>query len=161
MTLDGSPGAAPRPTTRITYLVKQLERAIRAEMDQEMSAMGLTALQYTALTVLQRHPGMSGAQLSRRSFVSAQAGSEMITNLERKGYIRRRPHPESRRILQIELSDAGQKVVESREGWMNELEEQMLAQLSPNETAMLRSALERCVRSLKPDAHKTASEERS
>jgi hypothetical protein len=40
---------------------------------------------------------------------------------------------------------------------MNELEGQMLAQLSPNETAMLRSALERCVRSLKPDSHKTMS----
>ena len=66
--------------------------------------MGLTALQYTALTALQRHPGMSGAQLSRRSFVSAQAGSEMIATFKRKGYIQRRPHPDSRRILQIELS---------------------------------------------------------
>src|ERR1700735_3385216 len=113
MTLDGSPGAAPRPTTRITYLVKQLERAIRAEMDQEMSAMGLTALQYTALTVLQCHPGMSGAQLSRRSFVSAQAGSEMIATLERKNLITRDPDPSNRRILRISLTADGENAVDA------------------------------------------------
>lgn len=157
MTLTGREDAALRSTTRITYLVKQLERAIRADMDQVTSTLGLTTLQYTALTVLQRHPGMSGAQLSRRSFVSAQAGSEMIANLERKGYILRRPHPDNRRILQVQLSDEGRRVVQACEGWMNELEGQMLSQLSPEETEVLRSALDRCVRSLKPDSNRTAT----
>jgi DNA-binding MarR family transcriptional regulator len=142
---------------RITYLVKQLERAIRSDMDQMASDFGLTALQYTALTVLQRHPGMSGAQLARRSFVSAQAGSEMIANLERKGYILRSPDPANRRILQIRLSDEGQRVVADCEEWMNRLEGQMLAPLSAEETAALRSALDRCVRSLKPDTRKPAT----
>ena len=70
---------------RLSYLVKQVELAIRADMDAHAREHGLTALQYTALTVLQRQPGMSGAQLSRRSFVSPQAGSEMVAHLERKG----------------------------------------------------------------------------
>ena len=42
----------------MTYLVKQLELAIRADMDVMAREYGLTALQYTALTVLKRHPGL-------------------------------------------------------------------------------------------------------
>lgn len=152
MTATGRSEALPR--TRITYLVKQLERAIRTDMDRMASDFGLTALQYTALTVLQRNPGMSGAQLARRSFVSAQAGSEMIAHLERKGYIDRSPDPVNRRILRIRLSPEGQRVVGACEGWMNRLEGRMLAQLTAAEADMLRSALDHCVRALKPDSHK-------
>jgi hypothetical protein len=39
---------------------------------------GLTALQYTALTVLGRHPDMSVAQLARNSFVTAQSMADMV-----------------------------------------------------------------------------------
>lgn len=121
-------------------------------MDVMAREYGLTALQYTALTVLQRHPGMSGAQLARRSFVSAQAGSEMIANLERKGLINRQPDRRNRRILRISLTGEGERVVHACEVWMNKLESQMLADLHPQATRELHSALDACVRALQPAA---------
>jgi DNA-binding MarR family transcriptional regulator len=76
--------AHPAPPPRTTYLVKQLELAIRAGMDAIVGEFGVTALQYTALSVLARHPGLSAAQMAQRSFVSPQAGNEMVKVLEGK-----------------------------------------------------------------------------
>ncbi len=83
---------------RTTYLVKQLELAIRAGMDAIASEFGVTSLQYTALSVLARHPGLSAAQMAHRSFVSPQAGNEMVKILERKGLITRVPDAYNRHI---------------------------------------------------------------
>ena len=146
-----SAATAERPASvRMTYLVKQQELAIRADMDVMAREYGLTALQYTALTVLKRHPGMSGAQLSRRSFVSAQAGSEMIATLERKNLITREPDPSNRRILRISLTADGETAVDACESWMDRLEKQMLSGLSVPEAQALRGVLDACVLALTP-----------
>lgn len=141
--------SARRRPPRLSYLVKQLELAIRADMDEQARALDLTALQYTTLTVLQRHPGMSGADLSRRSFVSPQAGSEMIAHLERKGLVTRHPDEHNRRILRTRLTTDGEKAVQVCDRWMNRLEATMLAGLSKSETARLRRDLEHCVANLR------------
>ena len=133
---------------RLTYMIKQLELAIRAGIDAQARDYGLTAPQYTALTVLQRHPGMSGAQLSRRSFVSPQAGSEMIAQLERKGLIAREQDAQNRRILCVRLTSEGTKAVQSCESWMSQLEKTMLSGVSVTEARELRDLLTRCVHNL-------------
>src|ERR1700761_9696036 len=94
----------PAYPPRTTYLVKQLELAIRAGMDTITGEFGVTALQYTALSVLARHPGLSSAQMARRSFVSPQAGNEMVSILERKGLVVRTPDPRNRHIRRINLT---------------------------------------------------------
>jgi DNA-binding MarR family transcriptional regulator len=134
---------------RLSYLVKQLELAVRAEMDVHARDYDLTTLQYTALTVLQRHPEMSGAELSRRSFVSAQAGNEIVAHLERKGLIERTPDDHNRRILRMRLTTEGERVVGACEGWMDELEKVMLAGLAQSDVKALRRILGTCVSNLR------------
>jgi DNA-binding MarR family transcriptional regulator len=143
-------GAPVTPEPRLSYLVKQLELAIRAEMDAHARAAGLTALQYTALTVLQRQPGMSGAQLSRRSFVSPQAGSEMLGHLERKGLIARAPDPDNRRVLRVRLTEEGERTVDDCDRWMDGIEARMLAGIPAAERRALRATLAACEHSLRP-----------
>lgn len=136
---------AARQPPRLSYLVKQLELAVRAEMDVHARDHDLTTLQYTALTVLQRHPEMSGADLSRRSFVSAQAGNEIVAHLERKGLIERTPDSRNRRILRMRLTMEGERVVEACDSWMNDLEKAMLAGLAQRDVNTLRRLLGTCV----------------
>jgi DNA-binding MarR family transcriptional regulator len=148
-----TPSRAPvKPEPRLSYLVKQLELAIRAEMDAHARAAGLTALQYTALTVLQRQPGMSGAQLSRRSFVSPQAGSEMLGHLERKGLIARAPDPDNRRVLRVRLTEEGERTVRDCDRWMDGIEARMLAGIPAAEQRALRATLAACEHSLRAPA---------
>jgi hypothetical protein len=70
-------------------MVKQVELAIRSQIDEIVRPVGLTAAQYTALTVLERHDNMSSAQLARYSFVTAQSMADMITTLEARTLIER------------------------------------------------------------------------
>ena len=50
--------SAAGPQPMLLYLVKQVELAVRSHLDNLLRPAGLTALQYTALTVLERHPDM-------------------------------------------------------------------------------------------------------
>jgi DNA-binding MarR family transcriptional regulator len=140
----------PANDVRITYLVKQLELAIRSELDLMTRDFDLTTMQYTALSVLQRHPGMSSAQLARRSFVSAQAGNVMIAVLERKGLIIRKSDENNRRILRISLTKAGETLLRRCDRHVQKIEARMLSTLTPAEGTVLGLELAACVRSLKP-----------
>jgi len=133
---------------RTTYLVKQLELAIRAGMDAIIGDFGVTALQYTALSVLARQPGLSAAQMAHRSFVSPQAGNEMVKLLERKGLITRTPDAYNRHIRRINLTPAGHAVLSQCDVRIDRLEARMLDTLAPADIETLREALGACVRSL-------------
>src|SRR5690349_9838709 len=85
-----SPPAAPGTSQpRVTYLVKRLETAIRSNLDEMTSDLGLNTPQYAALSTLLQRPGVTSAQLARMSFTSAQAAHQMIGALENKGLIYR------------------------------------------------------------------------
>src|SRR3954447_19312066 len=116
MTARPRPGAAParslppRPPS-LLYAVKQVELAVRAHLDELLRPSGTTVLQYTALTVLDRRDGLTTAELARNSFVTPQAMGELVTSLERRALIDRRPDPGNRRRLLISLTPAGAELL--------------------------------------------------
>lgn len=137
-----SVAAGPRPS--LMYAIKQVELAARAHMDELVKPVGITALQYTALTVLRRHDGLSSAQLARNSFVTAQSMADMVTALERRGLIVRRRDPDNRRALLISLTCAGHELLAAQDAAMTALEERMLADLSERQRLDLEDYLNRC-----------------
>src|SRR5579875_792096 len=90
-------GITSAPGPMLPYLIKQVELAVRSRLDDIFRPAGLTALQYTALTVLERRSDLSTAQLARNSFVTAQSMADMIVALESRGLIERRRDPADRR----------------------------------------------------------------
>ncbi|OZC52708.1 hypothetical protein CH286_02615 [Rhodococcus sp. WWJCD1] len=130
------------------YVVKQLELAVRVRLDELLKPMGITVLQYTALTVLARRDGASSAELARNSFVTAQTMGEMVTNLESKGFVARRADTSNRRRILIDLSDAGRLLLERCDVDVRALEERMLAGLSDDQRIGLREVLVECRRAL-------------
>lgn len=131
-------------TPLMLYLVKQVELASRARLDEIVRPAGLTALQYTALTVLERHDDMSSAQLARRSFVTAQSMADMITALEGRALIERHRDRADRRRLVVSLTAEGRGLLDRYRPEVAALEQAMLAGLSGPEVATLRSALVAC-----------------
>ena len=104
--------ASPTQAPSLLYVVKQLELATRAHLDAVLRPSGVTALQYTALTVLERRPTMSAADLARASFVRAQSVADLIGALERRGLIRREVDSSNRRKLLITLTAEGREFLE-------------------------------------------------
>src|SRR5215471_7807055 len=119
------PGTAPAPL--LLYLLKRVELAVRARLDDIVRPAGLTALQYTALTVLERHDNMSSAQLARNSFVTAQSMADMIAALEARGLIERHRDSADRRRLVVALTDGGRALLDRYRDEVRALEDGMLA----------------------------------
>jgi DNA-binding MarR family transcriptional regulator len=128
----------------LLYLVKQVELAVRSHLDDLLRPAGLTALQYTALTVLERHPDLSSAQLARNSFVTAQSMADMITTLEGHGLIERHRDRTDRRRLVVALTTAGRELLDRYRDQVDALEEQMLAGLTQAQISSLRRNLHAC-----------------
>jgi DNA-binding MarR family transcriptional regulator len=137
--------AAAAPTyPRVTYLIKELERSVRLAIDDIVEPMGLTTVQFTALSVLALHPGTSSAQLARRSFVSAQAANEMVAALERRGMIERHTPPHGGRALWIDLTAAGRRALSRCQARVDAFEARLFARVTPREAAQFRKMLLAC-----------------
>ncbi|MFF7329571.1 MarR family transcriptional regulator [Streptomyces sp. NPDC008150] len=132
----------------LLYLVKRTEQAVRARLDEVLKPAGVTALQYTALTVLERHDGLTAAQLARDSFVTAQSMADMVRTLEARGHVVRSPNPVNRRELLIALTELGHRLLDDYRRPVRELERRMTGGLSAPEVDQLRAALDSAWRQL-------------
>ena len=134
----------------LLYLVKRVELAVRARLEEIVKPAGLTAIQYTALTVLERHDDMSSAQLARHSFVTAQSMADMITTLEGRGLIERHRDGADRRRLVVSLTAVGRALLDRYRDEVAALEGDMIAGLSAERTGELRAMLNTCYDNLSP-----------
>jgi DNA-binding MarR family transcriptional regulator len=132
----------------LLYVIKQVELAVRARIDEIVRPVGLTATQYTALTVLERHDDMSSAQLARNSFVTAQSMADMITALEERRLIERHRDKSDRRRLVVALTDEGRTMLDRCRDDVAALEAAMLSGLSAAQTKALRTSLGTCYANL-------------
>jgi DNA-binding MarR family transcriptional regulator len=136
----GPPGSGPT----LLYVIKQVELAARARLEDIFRPIGMTALQYTALTVLERHSGISSAQLARNSFVTAQTMTDMIVALEDRGLIERHRDPADGRRLLVVLTGSGRALLDRYRDEVNRLEARMLTGLPQDQVAELRATLGVC-----------------
>lgn len=145
--VDEADAAIPRSPLTL-YLVKRLELVIRALLDDVLRPLGLTTLQYTALTVLQNKGALSSAQLARRSFLRPQTMHEMVLTLEKRGLITRGQDEGNKRVLLASLTDAGSRLLAECEPAVLELENELLADLSPGQRETFREGLEHGIAAL-------------
>ena len=139
---DGLRPGRAEPT--MLYLMKQVELAVRSHLDELLKPAEITALQYTALTVLERHPDLTSAQLARNSFVTTQTMADMVTALEARCLIGRRRDPLDRRRLVLGLTVDGSALIRRYRGKVRALERQMLSGLTGRQAEELRGYLYAC-----------------
>jgi DNA-binding MarR family transcriptional regulator len=151
-----SPGALPAHDRDVTllYLIKQVELAVRDALDGVVATADLTTLQYTALTVLERHPGMTSAELARNSFVRAQTMAEMVTYLLGRGLVTRERDPRNRKQYLLSLSAEGQEVLDGLYDDVADIEARMLRDFDTGQTEILRTYLSRCRHALTGQLHR-------
>jgi DNA-binding MarR family transcriptional regulator len=127
------------------YAIKQLQHLLRAAIEQRLraSAVGLTFPHALTLYLLAQRPGLSGAQLARDAFVSAQTMNQILTRLEADGLIERAPDPQHGRILKARVTARG--MAEFQRGCViaDDLIEAAQQGLSSDERALLLTLLAR------------------
>ena len=142
---DGALGAAADPARpSLLYMAKQLELVVRARLEEILKDEGITTLQYTALTVLDRHDGLSPAQLARDSFVTPQSTADLVAKLERRSLVRRDRNPVNRRELVVSLTASGRRLLLRYAAEVAALEDRMTSALGSGEVEAFRSYLDAC-----------------
>jgi len=128
----------------LLYLIKQVELAVRDALDGVVATADLTTIQYTALTVLERHPGITSAELARNSFVRAQTMAEMVTYLLGRGLVARERDENNRKQYLLKLTSEGQRVLDELFDPVADIETKMLGGFDVGQTEILRTYLMRC-----------------
>ena len=133
---------------RLSYLVARLDRVIKQRVAECVKPHKLNVPQYTALSILGRRSGLSNAQLARRSYVSPQGMNQVLDQLAALGLIARKPSKTHGRILQVQLTAQGKRVLAACDVAVNAMEEEMLQNTNVSERKQLLYGLLACVHAL-------------
>jgi DNA-binding MarR family transcriptional regulator len=129
------------------YVVSRVDQGIRREMRTRLAQCGVSVQEYTALSVLAARPGLSNAQLARRSLVTPQSMIEILARLERRGLVLREPDPRRARILRGTLTKKGRRLLVDADRAVAGLQEQLLADVPQRDRAavieVMRSVMNR------------------
>jgi DNA-binding MarR family transcriptional regulator len=132
----------------VGYELKRAQHALRLRLDEALGGLGLTAPQYAVLAALRAEPGLSGAELARRGFVTPQTMNGVLTSLEERGLVERRAHPVHGRILQAHLTAEGGELAEQADRKAERVNRRMLSGLSTEERRRFLAALRDCASAL-------------
>ncbi len=133
---------------RVGYLIKRAQTVLHDAMADALGSHDLTVTQFAVLTALDEEPGLSNAGLARRAFVTPQSMYAVLHELEKLQFVVRSPHPQHRRVLQAELTEAGRRTLTSAANAVDTVEEEMLRKLSDPARKKLASTLSSCIDSL-------------
>jgi DNA-binding MarR family transcriptional regulator len=134
---------------RTIYLLNQANYALRSMLDARLRAVQMTGIQYTILSLVDRHEGISSAELSRRFFVTAQTMNEIINGMVKRTLLSRKEDAENRRILRLKLTARGRKTLKLCDAIADEIEEAALDWLPAAEQERLRESLRTLTRGLR------------
>lgn len=129
--------------------------AVRAEivraMEAELAAKGMD-LRYTQFLILKRLAvlgPMTAGELARSVELDGGAMTRQLDQLERKGYLRRRPHEQDRRALRIELTDEGRALTQELMNCNDRVLKAAQRSLDKTEQQQLRDYLSRVLYALR------------
>src|ERR1700753_2178947 len=133
--------AEARAVPRVGYLVYRVERRLRARLDEELRLHGISTPEYTALSLLRERDGLSCAQLARWVLVTPQAMNLVVSALERRKLVRRRPDPKHRRVLRASVTAKGLETLSRCDRSVDRIESDMLGDLPSETVEVVRAAL--------------------
>ncbi len=132
--------------TGLVALLTQISKALHRRTTEEL--LGMRLKQFLLLGYVRDHGGVSQQELEKALLVDANGVVLLLNELEASGFsVRRRDSSDRRRHL-VELTESGRVAVERAEKARESLEDEILADFSPEERAALRKLLRRVLEGL-------------
>ncbi|CAM5696313.1 MarR family winged helix-turn-helix transcriptional regulator [Streptomyces griseorubiginosus] len=138
------------PTTG--YLAWQFSQIIAGRLERALRAEDLTLAQHNALQQALWTPGVSAAEIARRSGITAQSMGAAVSQLVDRGLLRREPHPTSRRSVRLFATTEGEATAVHAASIARRIERETTSPLSPDDKDSIHRLLYRLVEELNPDA---------
>ena len=147
------------PEEAIPYLLKGLHHSLRQAVDEGLrrGRIELSFAHLATLYTIDAEPGLAGAELARRSSVTAQTMNTILHRMERDGQLERRPHPSSSRADSWFVTARGSKQLDQARVVGKAIWRGMLAALAEREVGQLQNLLHRCIRGLEDQVQESAA----
>src|SRR6266436_8831811 len=131
--------------TGLIALITQISKALHRRTSEEL--LGMRLKQFLLLGYVRDHGngGVSQQELETALLIDANSVVLLLNELEASGLSVRRRDPHDRRRHLVEITESGRAAVERAEKARETLEEEILAELSPEERATLRRLLRRAL----------------
>ena len=144
------------PEEAIPYLLKGLHHSLRQAVDEGLrrGRIDLSFAHLATLYTIDAEPGLAGAELARRSSVTAQTMNTILHRMERDGQLERRPHPSSSRADSWFVTARGSKQLDQARVVGKGIWRGMLGALAEREVGQLQNLLHRCIRGLEGQVEK-------
>ncbi|GAB3495336.1 MarR family transcriptional regulator [Curvibacter fontanus] len=110
---------------------------------RNMAVYGLRPVDFSVLSLIAHNPGVTSRQLCTTLNIQPPNLVGMISQLQRRDLITRRPHPNDGRAMGLHLTPEGRKMMKQAEVTASELEEASTARLSPAERRTLMQLLKK------------------
>jgi DNA-binding MarR family transcriptional regulator len=133
------------PNDHVLWLMRTAALHGTRTVDEAVRIHGITASQLGVMNRLVAEPGLSGAQLARRLFITPQAAQLAVAALEERGLAKRTPDPNHGRIIRTVLTKKGRRVVDLCLAEGIDAEERWLSSLDAGEQKALIDMLRRLV----------------
>lgn len=95
----------------VGYLIRKAQAAIQRTIDDKMSDLDLTAMQWAPLLFISLGKSPTAVELSRCLGVETSTVTRMLDRLEGKGLLVRKRSADDRRVIFIELTEEGARLV--------------------------------------------------
>lgn len=131
------------PEGSVGYLMRQVLNEVRLEIEHQLEPSGLTNAQWIPLFKLAMGRASTVAGLAGECHLDAGATTRMLDRLEAKGLCRRVRSLEDRRVVNIELTDAGRDAAKDIPVVLSQVQNAHLAGFSVEEFETLKGFLHR------------------
>jgi DNA-binding MarR family transcriptional regulator len=132
-----------RPEDSVGYLMKQIISLVSQEIERQLAHTELTDAQWKPLFKMHFGQTCRVAELARECSLDAGAMTRLLDRLEAKGLCKRARSETDRRVVNLELTDAGTQAASEIPEILSGVQNAHLAGFSPEEFQTLRSFLQR------------------
>jgi len=124
-------------------LLFQVARALRTDLEREVGQTGITSQQAGLLLSAWRHRGISPGQLAAPLGTDTAGMTRLLDRLQAKGLVFRRSSSSDRRLVVIELTEAGSALVPQLTPVFQQVNARLLDGLADEDVRRLEQLLRR------------------
>jgi DNA-binding MarR family transcriptional regulator len=143
--MPGEPIAGDRAPSTLAFLLSQVGVYASRRFAERIAAIDLQPPLFRVLNLIDAAEGRSQQTIGEAVEVPASRMVAFVDELERRGLVKRHPHPSDRRIRALFLTDAGRELLQRGREIAREHEAELTAGLSAAERKRLTELLQRVV----------------
>ncbi len=125
------------------YRIVALGHAVSGRLARAYRDENITIPEWRVLAVIGEASAVAARDVVKRTPMDKMTVSRAVASLEQKGFVKRAPHKDDRRVSMLSLSQEGRDVFDRIAALALDFEDDLMSTLEPEEAAAFRLALEK------------------